>query len=108
MKIVIFIRFVWGTGTGSFTISFLLCTFKASDLDLGINSKLRYSILNGTSKDKFRVDPNTGEVFSTIPLDREEKRLHQFTVLVEDMEGNKSYGHILNDSAIVVVLVEVR
>ena len=43
----------------------------ASDMDLGSNAKIHYSIIAGNHGDAFRIDPLSGMIQNVIPLDRE-------------------------------------
>ena len=50
---------------------FYLLTVKATDLDIGENSRISYSFVKQTSSwydQSFRIDSDTGEIFTTSPL----------------------------------------
>uniref|UniRef100_UPI00358DE9BE protocadherin-16 n=1 Tax=Myxine glutinosa TaxID=7769 RepID=UPI00358DE9BE len=72
----------------------------ATDTDLGRNSELRYSIPGGSGHGCFAVDPLSGELRTTRPLDREEQPTFNVTVLVTD-------GGLPPLSAVVLVGVTV-
>ena len=80
---------------------------KATDEDLGINSKLRYSILTGNSKSYFTVDANTGQLSTTQSLDYETDQIFTLLVQVYDLDGNTSYGESFHDNAVVYISVKV-
>ncbi|PAA91127.1 hypothetical protein BOX15_Mlig010092g4 [Macrostomum lignano] len=46
-------------------------TVRATDLDIGVNAIIRYSIVLGNTGNAFRIDAVTGEIFVNSPLDRE-------------------------------------
>uniref|UniRef100_A0A8C4R1J8 Cadherin domain-containing protein n=1 Tax=Eptatretus burgeri TaxID=7764 RepID=A0A8C4R1J8_EPTBU len=56
----------------------------ATDADLGRNSEITYSIPGGSGHGCFAVDPLSGELRTTRPLDREEQPTFNVTVLVTD------------------------
>ena len=57
---------------------------KATDKDAGKNGQIKYKVLYRDDETKrFSVDPDTGVVTTTIPLDR------------EDPSGNVVYGLII-------------
>ena len=73
---------------------------KATDEDEGINGELTYDLPLGIAEDKFRVDPRTGRLSTTAPLDREAKSIYTLTVYVSDGAFPSRY-----DSAVVKVKV---
>ncbi len=56
----------------------------ATDKDVGPNGNLTYLIPEGIADGKFSVDPYSGSVTTTAPLDREEKAKYVVTVYVRD------------------------
>ncbi|XP_077575276.1 protocadherin-16-like [Stigmatopora nigra] len=54
----------------------------ASDRDAGENGRLSYTLLSGEKF--FRIHPETGEIFSWVELDREQKSQHMLEVTVSD------------------------
>ena len=44
------------------SLSQLVGVVSATDKDIGVNGRLRYSILSGSGKDDFLLDANTGQV----------------------------------------------
>ncbi|XP_043275880.1 protein dachsous [Venturia canescens] len=57
-------------------------SISAHDPDIGKNSLLRYSIVQANSS--FAVDPDTGEITTREPLDRETRGLHELVVEARD------------------------
>ncbi|KYO46298.1 hypothetical protein Y1Q_0021824 [Alligator mississippiensis] len=57
---------------------------EAVDRDSGINSLLQYEILPGTGYENFRINSDTGEVMTTVSLDRESQEIFSIKVLVRD------------------------
>ncbi|XP_077461352.1 protocadherin-16-like [Stigmatopora argus] len=54
----------------------------AGDRDAGENGRLSYALLSGEKF--FRIHPETGEIFSWVELDREQKSQHMLEVTVND------------------------
>ncbi|XP_014481173.1 PREDICTED: cadherin-related tumor suppressor [Dinoponera quadriceps] len=55
----------------------------AVDKDEGLNAKIRYS-LYGDKVEHFSVDPDTGDVSTTVSLDREQTAVYHLTLLAQD------------------------
>lgn len=65
----------------------LTCTHDAviaDDPDSGSNGEVRYSLADESSAAQFAVDPYTGWVTTTAPLDREARPEHRLAVLATD------------------------
>ncbi|XP_070151025.1 protein dachsous isoform X3 [Polyergus mexicanus] len=60
----------------------LVGSVSATDLDLGKNSLLRYAVVQANSS--FTVDPDTGEITTREPLDRETKDVHELVLEARD------------------------
>lgn len=58
-------------------------TTLAEDLDSGLNGKLSYSIVQGNTT-VFRLDPMSGQLYATLPLDREIQETYHLVVQVTD------------------------
>ncbi|XP_059339514.1 protocadherin beta-15-like [Ammospiza nelsoni] len=78
----------------------VVLTVLATDPDAGVNGDISYQLSQGVgqSKSGFVIDPNTGEIKLTKPLDFEATDSHEFSVKARDGGGL---------SAICKVLVEV-
>ena len=55
------------------SLSQLVGVVSATDKDIGVNGRLRYSMLSGTRKDDFSLDANTGQVKVRRRLDFEKQ-----------------------------------
>ncbi|XP_076296271.1 dachsous cadherin-related 1 [Lasioglossum baleicum] len=60
----------------------LVGSVSASDPDLGKNALLRYAVVQANSS--FAVDPDTGEISTREPLDRESKIVHELVLEARD------------------------
>nr|XP_033326579.1 protein dachsous [Megalopta genalis] len=60
----------------------LVGSVSASDPDLGKNALLRYAVVQANSS--FAVDPDTGEISTREPLDRETKSVHELVLEARD------------------------
>ncbi|XP_033743643.1 protocadherin alpha-6-like isoform X2 [Pecten maximus] len=61
----------------------ILLRVSTNDFDAGINSEVIYSLVP-TNNDKFSIDPDTGEVFVNVHLDRENLTQLAFDVIATD------------------------
>ncbi|XP_066585244.1 cadherin-related tumor suppressor [Prorops nasuta] len=68
---------------------------KATDRDEGLNAKIRYSLL-GEKAERFSADPNTGEVFTIEPLDREETSVYHLTLVAQDSSPTEPRASAVN------------
>ena len=75
-----------------------IATLAALDLDSGLDGELTYSL----SSDHFAIDPNTGVLFVTQYLDREQEMSYTLQVIASDNSPN------INNSAQVNVYVMVN
>jgi protocadherin Fat 4 len=57
---------------------------RALDLDIGSNAQPSYTIIAGDGLSRFAIDSFTGEVTSTVTLDKEEKSRYTLTVKADD------------------------
>ena len=80
------------------TVGSSFMTVTASDLDSGLDGELFYSVFS----DRFTVNPSTGELFITQPLDREQEMNYTLQVIASDSSPNGS----LSSHAIVHVTVD--
>ncbi|XP_072294183.1 protocadherin-20 [Eucyclogobius newberryi] len=55
----------------------------ASDADSGDNSRVTYRLGDNTNRN-FNIDRNTGQLFVSVSLDREEQRIHTISVTAQD------------------------
>lgn len=80
-----------------------LTQFRATDIDLGINSEILFSIGNGNRRETFHVDPTSGTLYLHKPLDYEELSSYTLTIVASD-GGNPR----LSSTTMFTVLVEDR
>ena len=59
-------------------------SIEATDLDLGVNSKITYSISSENSKNQFRIDPESGNLSLLSPLDAETELTYILNVTARD------------------------
>ncbi|CAO2612757.1 DCHS2, partial [Lemmus lemmus] len=57
---------------------------EAEDTDSGVNSKLQFQIMPGPAFGLFEINPDTGEVVTTVTFDREAQGIFTLQVLVQD------------------------
>ncbi|KAL1777596.1 protocadherin-23 isoform X1 [Sigmodon hispidus] len=57
---------------------------EAEDADSGVNSKLQFQIMPGPAFGLFEINPDTGEVVTTVTFDREAQGIFTLRVLVQD------------------------
>ncbi|XP_072751447.1 cadherin-related tumor suppressor [Anoplolepis gracilipes] len=55
----------------------------ATDKDEGLNAKIIYRLI-GNNAERFSVDTDTGEVFTAVPLDREQTAVYHLTLVAQD------------------------
>jgi len=68
-------------------INLLLLLYKATDKDVGNNSMLVYSVTGGDDRDKFRIDPNQGHIYSKVKVIDFEKDSYSLEVVACDDWG---------------------
>ncbi|XP_009947990.1 PREDICTED: neural-cadherin-like [Leptosomus discolor] len=61
-----------------------IITVSANDEDEGTNAKLRYQITAGNTGGVLDVEPETGAIFITQPLDYEETKMYEIHLLASD------------------------
>ncbi|RZC36743.1 Cadherin, Laminin G 1, EGF, and/or Amelogenin domain containing protein, partial [Asbolus verrucosus] len=76
-------------------ISTWVLTPAATDKDIGLNSKIRYSLL-GDKVDRFRVDQDTGVISTSTILDREETDIYYFTLMAQDCSATEPRAAAVN------------
>ncbi|XP_063697547.1 cadherin-related tumor suppressor [Culicoides brevitarsis] len=62
-----------------------ILTISATDSDDGLNGKIVYSISGGNDRNEFSIDPNTGAVKITKPLDYEVVSNYQLNITAQDL-----------------------
>lgn len=76
----------------------------ATDLDEGENALIEYSLITDT--DEFRVDPVTGVLYVSAPLDREKQELYELVVRATDCASSPGSIHALFSDAVIRVVVD--
>ncbi|XP_028618588.1 protocadherin alpha-2 isoform X6 [Grammomys surdaster] len=74
----------------------LVIRLNASDADEGSNSEVVYSLssdVSSTTRTKFQIDPNSGEVRTKGELDYEEKASYEIQVIASDKGTPSMSGH---------------
>ncbi|XP_015586375.2 cadherin-related tumor suppressor [Cephus cinctus] len=67
----------------------------ATDKDEGLNAKIRYSLL-GDKAERFSVDPDTGDVSTLEPLDREQTSVYHLTLVAQDSSPTEPRASVVN------------
>ena len=62
----------------------VLFVFHATDMDIGTNGEISYSISRGFGKEDFFINSTTGELVVANPLDRERQFAYQLEILATD------------------------
>ncbi|XP_052585979.1 protocadherin-23 [Peromyscus californicus insignis] len=57
---------------------------EAEDTDSGVNAKLQFQIMPGPDFELFEINPDTGEVVTSVTFDREAQGIFTLRVLVQD------------------------
>lgn len=76
----------------------------ATDPDLGENANIAYSLVTDTPH--FRVDPVTGILYVTAPLDRETQELYELKIRASDRASDPKDVESLHSEAIVRVFID--
>lgn len=64
----------------------LIMQISATDADIRSNAEITYTLL-GSGAEKFKLNPDTGELKTSAPLDREEQALYHLLVRATDRGG---------------------
>ncbi|KAK9298595.1 hypothetical protein QLX08_008094 [Tetragonisca angustula] len=67
----------------------------ATDKDESLNAKIRYSLL-GENSERFTVEPETGDVFTVVPLDREQTSVYHLTLVAQDSSPTEPQASAVN------------
>ncbi|XP_011183876.2 cadherin-related tumor suppressor [Zeugodacus cucurbitae] len=59
----------------------------ATDKDSPKNAIIRYTITSGTGKNLFKINPNTGEIVSTVSFDYEERRDYNLQIMAANPDS---------------------
>ncbi|KYB27849.1 cadherin-related tumor suppressor [Tribolium castaneum] len=76
-------------------LSTWVVTPTATDKDIGLNAKIRYSLL-GDKVDRFKIDQDAGIITTSAILDREETEIYYFTVMAQDCSATEPRAAAVN------------
>ncbi|XP_063532868.1 cadherin-related tumor suppressor [Cydia strobilella] len=77
-------------------VNSFIFTVKAIDIDSPKNAIIKYSIKNNEMKSLFRIDANTGEIFSKEMFDYEEKSMYKIEIMAANPDTTmKSMTEVL-------------
>ncbi|XP_014210543.1 fat-like cadherin-related tumor suppressor homolog [Copidosoma floridanum] len=69
----------------------LVTTVRAEDRDFGEYGTIHYSIASELMAELFHVDPESGQVVTRRPLDRERQRLYELPIMASDAGGKSGF-----------------
>ncbi|GAB1601746.1 protocadherin Fat 1 isoform X5 [Argonauta hians] len=78
----------------NYPIEVLIGTITAVDHDKGYYGQLSYYIISQSAQNKFRIDADTGELYSLIQFDRELESEYHIPVSAEDSGGRMAFATI--------------
>lgn len=84
----------------------ILFRLNATDPDLGRNSKITYSLITDT-KD-FRVDPETGILSVSAPLDRERQEIYELKIRATDDGGTNEIPPLYSEALVRVTVDDIN
>ena len=73
----------------------------ATDKDLGLNAKIRYSLL-GDKVERFKIDQNVGTITTVSILDREEDDVYYLTLMAQDYSPTEPRATAVNLTVLVL------
>lgn len=83
------------TITENLPIGSWVLTPVATDKDVGLNAKIRYSLL-GDKVDRFKIDQDTGVITSAAILDREKNEFYHLTLIAQDSSQTEPRASAVN------------
>lgn len=92
----------------------LLVQLNATDADRDDFGRITYSILSTTALEVFKIEEETGDVFTRRPLDRETRKLYEIPVAAFDAGGKSGHATLrvkvgdVNDNRPKFLLAEYR
>lgn len=84
----------------------IIMRLNATDADLGENARITYSLITDTSD--FRIDPETGVLFISSPLDRERQDLYELQVRAADNGPKNDQPQLFSDALVRVIVEDVN
>lgn len=84
----------------------IIMRLNATDADLGENARITYSLITDTND--FRIDPETGVLFISSPLDRERQDLYELQVRAADNGPKNDQPQLFSDASVRVIVEDVN
>lgn len=84
----------------------IIFRLNATDADLGENARITYSLLTDTSD--FRVDPDTGVLIISSPLDRERQDLYELQIRASDNGLNRDQPRLFSDAVVRIIVEDIN
>lgn len=84
----------------------IIMRLNATDADLGENARITYSLITDTGD--FRIDPETGVLFISSPLDRERQDLYELQVRAADNGPKNDQPQLFSDALVRVIVEDVN
>lgn len=81
----------------------LVTKLHATDKDIGINRKIKYSFID-SANDHFKIEPDSGIVILQKPLDREQKAMYNLTVEATD----QGTPHLSQKANLLVLVLDIN
>nr|CAH7769494.1 unnamed protein product [Callosobruchus chinensis] len=85
----------YGTVSENSPVGTWVLTPVATDRDVGLNGKIKYSLL-GEKVEKFRVDPESGIITTAAVLDREDTEVYTLTLMAQDCSATEPKASTVN------------
>jgi protocadherin Fat 1/2/3 len=92
----------------------LVIQLNATDLDRDDFGRITYAILSSYASEMFRIDDETGDIFTRRPLDRESRKIYEIPVAAFDAGGKSGHATLrvkvgdANDNRPKFLLAEYR
>lgn len=84
----------------------IILRLNATDADLGENARITYSLVTDTND--FRIDPETGVLFISSPLDRERQELYELQIRASDNGHKKDQPQLFSDAMVRIIVEDVN
>lgn len=84
----------------------VIIQFAATDADAGENARITYSLITDTAD--FRVDPVTGVLSISSPLDRERQELYELHVRATDNGGNREQPSLSSEALVRIIVDDIN
>lgn len=84
----------------------IIFQFIATDADLGENARITYNLITDTND--FRVDPVTGVLVISSPLDRERQERYELHVRASDNGGNRDQPSLSSEAVVRIIVDDIN